>query len=771
MHTYSNYFFDTEEHSVKIRELILYKIILLSLVFTCLFSSVNAQVLPINTLIKGSDTTKEVVTELPDPLKLTPKWWAYFESKEGEALTTAVQAFLDRIDTQIDVLPEDVRQDYLSILSKIRSNFAAYELIRNKSVRSDAPAKFVIAEQYTITQLIDLIHQNRELVGNINRLTLEVDDYDKQIKFLDRQIDTGMARYISLHTSDNTRFKEGLSLILQRTELVLIEERYISQKYQLDSLIQKNNDISAAKDFAVDHLLVSEDEVEAINNSIQQNELRMQELNVRLLKDQQSVSLMDSNGTSEDSAVLRYRNLRVLNSQVGITVTESQIVSYQLQKLLLDVLSEESEQKESKTLKILQDYDREIAELRIKYKNRMDQNEAERVRSNELLAENSEAQTTFLRNITQDRANLIQEISINLQRLQTTILDAEFLSKLASTKLAEKQGGFKNRIYQGRLMLSNAWRSLKGSFETSLFKIGDTPVTAQGIMRFFFVLIVAWWIAFWLNKILLRVGARGNGDKLPAYYLVSRISYYSIILIGFLGGLTIIGIDFTNFALVAGALAIGLGFGLQSIVNNFVSGLILLFERSIKVGDFIELQDRNLRGEVRAINVRATIIADNDNVEIVIPNSEFINTKMLNWTLSEPQRRMRYPFKVAYGVDKELVREAVLKAAEEVPHTLKGIPGRNPSVWLNRFGEYYYEFELVVWLTTRAVKRPNSVHAAYMWAIDTALRENNIEIPVPQSELRFRDKSAVAVKPYEEDDGIEELEEDIRERQAALSKK
>src|SRR5699024_2398223 len=236
-------------------------------------------------------------------------------------------------------------------------------------------------------------------------------------------------------------------------------------------------------------------------------------------------------------------------------------------------------------------------------------------------------------------------------------------------------------------------------------------------------------------------------------------------LFGFLYGLTAVGIDFTNFALVAGALAIGLGFGLQSIVNNFVSGLILLFERSIKVGDFIELYDQKygkvLWGEVKEINVRATIISDNDNVDIVIPNSEFINTKMLNWTLKEPQRRMRYSFRVAYGRAKELVREAGLEQAEALPHTLKGIPGRNPAVWLVDFKDYYYEFELVVWLTARAVKRPNGIRAAYMWAIDTALRENNIEIPIPQREHRFRDGAVLPVERVHRDIlRDDELEED-----------
>lgn len=143
---------------------------------------------------------------------------------------------------------------------------------------------------------------------------------------------------------------------------------------------------------------------------------------------------------------------------------------------------------------------------------------------------------------------------------------------------------------------------------------------------------------------------------------------------------------------------------------------------------------------------------------------------MLNWTLKEPQRRMRYPFRVAYGTDKEIVREVVLAAAEALPHTLKGIPGRNPAVWLVDFKDYYYEFELVVWLTSRAVKRPNGIRAAYMWAIDSALRDNNIEIPVPQREHRFRQGEVLPIEHVEQeilDDEtfLEEAESEPRNRQ------
>ena len=734
-----------------------------------------SQALPINTILSdglGNKNNDKKVHNLPDPLKLVTTWWSYFSTKTGDELKLAIGEFVGQVNEQISHLPLEEQKKYQPILSQISANLTAYETLVSKKVSKPNAAKLAIAETYTIKQVIDLTHQERELKGSAQRIRLEISEYEKQLRTLDRQLNTNLARYLDMTNTDSNRFGEGLNIILTQTEAVLIDERNKTMKAELANINLRLDDIKAVLGIAVGLISTSDEEIKQLRDAIGQSEQRVQEITTKLSREQQFVASLESTGTKEDAAVARYRELRVLNTQVHLAAAQAQIVFYKMQLNLLQLLHNPDTDNEQ-ALKNVRRYDVELEELNAKAAGRTEQNEIERIRSTELLAETpiEGEQSLFLRNIIQDRSNLIQDTAINLQRLNVLLDDSEYISNLSKEKILALSGGWRNTYYKVRLFLSDSWRFVKNSTSTALFKVGDTPVTASGLVRFVLVLFVAWWAAFWINKLLVRVGNRNGGEKLPAYYLTGRLTYYSVISIGFLGGLTIIGIDFTNFALVAGALAIGLGFGLQSILSNFVSGLIILFERSLKVGDFIELQERNLRGEVRAINVRATIIADNDNIEIVIPNSELINTKMLNWTLTEPHRRIRYPFKVAYGVDKEFVREAVLKAAEEVPHTLKGIPGRNPAVWLNRFGDYYYEFELVVWLTARAVKRPNAVHAAYMWAIDTALRSNNIEIPVPQSELRFRDNSAMAIKPFEDDEFEKSFKDDIRDAQLSLFKK
>jgi small-conductance mechanosensitive channel len=243
-------------------------------------------------------------------------------------------------------------------------------------------------------------------------------------------------------------------------------------------------------------------------------------------------------------------------------------------------------------------------------------------------------------------------------------------------------------------------------------------------------------------------------------YTVGRLTHYAIVFVAILIALSSIGLDFSNLALIAGALGVGIGFGLQSIVSNFVSGLIILFEHSLRVGDYIEL-DTGLTGTVKAINVRSTLINTNDNIDIVVPNSEFVTTRLTNWTLGERILRVRIPFGVAYGSDKDLVRQAAQEAAAEVSYTLTNMKGREPDVWLVNFGDSSLDFLLLVWVNRQGARRPTRTRAAYLWALESKLTEHGIEIPFPQRDVNLRSEwSAPIPEPLDRTEE-DESEEDV----------
>ncbi|MBQ0721763.1 MAG: mechanosensitive ion channel, partial [Gammaproteobacteria bacterium] len=168
------------------------------------------------------------------------------------------------------------------------------------------------------------------------------------------------------------------------------------------------------------------------------------------------------------------------------------------------------------------------------------------------------------------------------------------------------------------------------------------------------------------------------------------------------------------------------------------SGLILLFEGSLRVGDFVEL-DSGVQGVVKEISSRYTRINTNDNVDVIVPNSELVSYKLTNWTLREPVVRFNIPFGVAYGSDKDLVRQAALEAAHDVSHTLNREPDRKSDVLLVGFGDNSLDFQLRIWVARGSVSKPKKVRADYYWALESRLREYGIEIPFPQRDLRLRD--------------------------------
>ncbi len=270
-----------------------------------------------------------------------------------------------------------------------------------------------------------------------------------------------------------------------------------------------------------------------------------------------------------------------------------------------------------------------------------------------------------------------------------------------------------------------------------LLKLGQAQVTLSSICVFIGLLVALFVVERLLRRHFLdRALQRTNLDP-AARYTAGKLFEYGFLTVGVYISLQIVGIDLSSLALVAGAIGVGLGFGLQNVISNFVSGIILLFERTLKVGDFIELESK-ITGEVKEIKLRCTHINTNENIDILVPNSELVNKHVINWTLAEANRRIHVPYGVAYGSDKELVRQAGLEAADAVSFTIKDQEKRRPQVWFKGFGASSLDFELVVWVNQDAVKRPGAVQAAYLWELHTALYKYGVEIPFPQNDLHLR---------------------------------
>lgn len=273
---------------------------------------------------------------------------------------------------------------------------------------------------------------------------------------------------------------------------------------------------------------------------------------------------------------------------------------------------------------------------------------------------------------------------------------------------------------------------------TQLFELGGKNISVGSLLMALFFVVFIWWFAGFLERSVHRLTTRYADEpwKSARIHMLSRLMRYGVWVLGTLLALNSVGINLTSIALVGSALAVGLGFGLQNVFSNFASGIIILLERSLKVGDFVDLES-GVRGHVREIAMRYTRVTTNDSLDILVPNSEFINGRVSNWTLDDSHRRMRVPFGVAYGTPKERVREAGLAAAKQVSGVVE-TPSMRTQVWLTEYGDNSVNYQLIIWADRQLTTHPASTHAKLMWALDDELAKRKIEIPFPQRDLHVR---------------------------------
>lgn len=266
----------------------------------------------------------------------------------------------------------------------------------------------------------------------------------------------------------------------------------------------------------------------------------------------------------------------------------------------------------------------------------------------------------------------------------------------------------------------------------NIFRLGEASITPLSI---FYLLLLTGLLFYLSNKLrnlvidrLLTHTKLDEGGRLA----VGTISRYLILFVGFLVILQTVGINLTTLNVLAGAVGIGVGFGLQNVASNFISGLIILFERPVKVGDRIEVDD--VDGKVMAVGARATRIKTNDNVTIIVPNSKFIIENVHNWSYANRRVRFRVPVGVAYDSDIDLVNRLLLEVAAENENVLDDPP---PSVRLLEFGDSSINLELWAWSEKQLHRR--SVFLSDMnFAIWRKFREHGVEIPFPQRDLNIR---------------------------------
>ncbi len=280
------------------------------------------------------------------------------------------------------------------------------------------------------------------------------------------------------------------------------------------------------------------------------------------------------------------------------------------------------------------------------------------------------------------------------------------------------------------------WKKIDYYFkEFILFKIQDVGITISHLV----VALVAVALSLLFSKIIRSILQKQLFRKLDLEqgleYALLRFIHYVIVVIGVYIGLKTVNIPLGAIIGLFAVLGVGIGFGLQNLAANFISGIILLLERPVKVGDRLEVND--VWGDVKRISLRTTLIETPDNIAIIVPNSKLLENEVINYSYGDSKIRLRIPVGIAYGSDCDKATALLLEVAGKNDRTLNNPP---PKVWFREFGESSLNFMLLCWIPHATQKF--DIISELNYAIDRSFRDNNIEIPFPQRDLHLRSAKA-----------------------------
>jgi small-conductance mechanosensitive channel len=268
-------------------------------------------------------------------------------------------------------------------------------------------------------------------------------------------------------------------------------------------------------------------------------------------------------------------------------------------------------------------------------------------------------------------------------------------------------------------------------FETTIVTVNKTPITPASLIIFILIVAASVFVTRILTRSILDRVLRRFSIKEGLRYTLRRLAEYVLIIVGIIVAFQFIGIDLSGLAVIFGLLSVGIGFGLQSVTANFVAGLVLLFERPIKIGDRVTVGD--IEGEVEEISMRATRVRTLNNISIIVPNSQFVSGNIVNWSFGDPRVRLETDVGVSYASDVDLVLQSLKEVALENVHVLKK---PEPDVLLLEFGDSSWTMRLRAWIDNP--RGHHRIRSEINCAIVRKFRDKGIEIPFPQRDVHVR---------------------------------
>jgi len=670
--------------------------------------------------------TKETQLLLPLPLRLEENWWDSYQKSTLEILENKINLLKEQL-----ILLKKSQQAAL-VINKTLPLIETYFNKRSMPFSlADAPI-FENKPSYHLEDLTEIINLTTITQSKLQLLNSSTQSLATELKKQQQSLLTIKKAYQKKLDNEQIKLIQGLTWIKQQFRIALLDINKQQLKRQIKAKERYLNRLKKHHQTIFSKLTLSLSRLEKARQTVADVEQKLHQKSIELSALKKQEHAID---TRDDNAILKQQvfNLRSLRKEVDIKIIETNHLNA---SLVLALYQLKFEQK-APTKEIRLFY--KTTEQRIQQlKKWLDKTQIHLKKEERAFQEIQK--NTLLTFTTSKGIRAIDYLHISLKNLTKALSEQNILLHLFQEKLEKKTKKSTVLIEKADATLKQSWHKIRRWMTASLFTINDTAVTTNSILRLCLIFFMGWLISRIICHSIDKVN-QYSGMRPASIKTLHRIIGFAVMSITLLIAFSNIGLDVTKFTLFASALSIGIGFGLQNIINNFVSGIILMFEQSMRVADYVELST-GLRGTVKEINIRSTVINTNDNIDIIVPNSEFVNNSITNWTMKDRTMRIRTNFGVAYGTDKERMRDLIIEAISALPYTLTSPESKKPQVRLINFGDSSLDFQLVVWIKPEWMGRPGGVRSAYNWEIETVLAENNIVIPFPQRDVRVIESSS-----------------------------
>lgn len=680
------------------------------------------------------DITNKSEAAVPNPIDLNPKWWDYFNS-EGDELKKKIEISIEHLRDLYVKLPLEDQKQALALINKISTTLNALPFaITQENAELPNPPPFL--KSYTLDKQLELHHYqrkiNEEIEAEKERNELSKERIVKTQKFIDNL----MVSYLGQTQPSTKKFIQGLEIMSYGASVGLAEHHLKAAIRNTNSLYEKLERLDEELKYSRQHLDLHDfDQI--------QLEKRMASLQKDFDKGQKELAsvetqLLESLSNNSDRNQQFALEQQLLQARVNGAYTWTKL-AFETFKYNLLMHMNNRFQEGNQTLRYdIATWLKKINDIKMQATkwHQTALREQDRVRQEyTTLIEQNEGSSSSLMKANQTQRQKVLNILTTLELLQHEVANTEWLIGLLEDYFKEQSHFVQNWWVSTRQLFTKMFTATSHAFNFSLFKVNGIPITLISIIKIMFICGLAFWISRVARKALKAFGKTRADFSDSSLHTLGGLVHYLFLFLGAVLSLCSIGFDFSSLMFVLGALLFGISFGLQSIANNFFSGLRILFEKKLKIGDEIELSTGH-SGRVKEIHIQNTVVCTSDGQKVIIPNSEIIGNTLVNWTKNNHDyRRLHIPFSVSVNSDKELVRQVVIDAAKRVPSFLRDPDYGDPEVWLMKFDRFALHFELVVWVNYDHEAITSSKEADFLWEIETVLRDHQVAMPISFQEL------------------------------------